>query len=68
VKIVITYEGKHGYVTDMGESLPMTDSTGRVVMTLPRFGVWKHTGRKYNVVLTTNDRASAIAEANRKGR
>jgi hypothetical protein len=65
--ITLAYEGKHGYVTDLGEPKPMTDATGRVVMTLPRYGVWKHTGRKFNVVLTTDDRAAAMAAADREG-
>jgi hypothetical protein len=66
MNIILAYQGKHGYVTDMGESLPVTDPTGHVVMTLPRYGVWIHTGRKYNVVMTTDDLALAIAEADRE--
>lgn len=66
MNIILAYEGRHGYVTDLGEPVPMEDSTGRVVMTLPRYGVWKSTGRKHEVVLTTDDRAEAIAAADRE--
>ncbi len=53
-----------GFVTDMGAPVPVTRD-GTVIDTLPRYGVWKHTGRKHEVVLTTDSLEAAIAEAQR---
>jgi hypothetical protein len=53
-----------GFVTDMGGEVAGEVLTDGRVVTLPRYGVWKPTGQRHEVVLTTDDLAEAKAAAN----
>lgn len=58
------YTGPRGFVTDFGEPLTLTGPDNTVTI-LPRYGVWTFDLRKlkYQVALTTDDLAVAIAVA-----
>ena len=58
------YTGPRGFVTDFGEPLTQTGPDNTVTI-LPRYGVWTFDLRKfkYQVALTTDDLAVAIAIA-----
>ena len=57
--VTLVYTVVRGFVTDFGEPVELVAEDGTVT-TLPRYGVWKDTGRgKREVVLTTNDFAEA---------
>lgn len=42
-------------ITDFGKSHPLTTPDGKVFDTLPRYAVWSNTGRKDEVIETSND-------------
>lgn len=43
------------FITDMGSAMPMTDENGKVVSTIPRYGVWGEQGRHKPQVIECHD-------------
>lgn len=53
---VLAETGNDPFITDAGKERDVTDTkTGKVTMKLGRYGVWKHDGRKHQVVEVGND-------------
>lgn len=62
----IVYSGPTGgFVSDAGGPLKLTSVATGDTLTIPRYGVWRYTGRRHEVVLTTDDLDEAIKEAQR---
>jgi len=55
--LTVVFANEKGFVTDFGSELELRDGiTGHVTGTVPRYGVWKESGRdKMEVTRTTND-------------
>lgn len=67
--MTVVYSGQNGFVTDVGESVTLTAGAGDMScdIVLGRFGVWKYdeSKRKHQVVLVTEDIATARQEADK---
>jgi hypothetical protein len=65
-RVTVVYSGPAGFVTDLGGPLELRDTTTGTVHKVPRYGVWKHDGHKPQVARTTDDLATAIADASQE--
>lgn len=67
-EVKVVYHGKFGVVTDLGEEL-LAFPLAKGNFTIPRYGVWKMTGNRHEVALTTNDleAAKTAADADHDG-
>jgi|SRR5215469_3071949 len=54
--ICVIYSDENGHITDFGNNLELNDAnTGTRIGEVPRYGVWKMSGGRHQVVHTTDD-------------